>query len=57
MLGFFSDVNLCCRHQKVKTIARQDIWLAIEIHGREHIGGREVADIGLGTTWNYMCMD
>ena len=31
MSGFFSDVNLCCHHQKVKTIARQDIWLAVEI--------------------------
>ena len=57
MSGFFSDVNLCCRHQKVKTIARQDIWLAIEIRGREHIGGRGVADIGSGTVGGYMCTD
>ena len=57
MSGFFSDVNLCCHHRKVKTIARQNIWLAIEIRGHEHVGGRGVADIGSGTVGGYMCTD
>ena len=47
MAGFFHDVNLCARHRKVITINRQDIWLAITIRGREHVGGRpQVADVG-----------
>ena len=57
MSGFFSDVNLCCHHRKVKTIARQDIWLAIEIRGHEHVGGRGVVDVGPGTVGGYMCTD
>ena len=57
MSGFFNDVNLCCRHRKVKTIARQDIWLVIEIRGHEHIGSRGSADVGSGTVRVYMCTD
>ena len=57
MSGFFSDVNLCCHHRKVKTIARQDIWLAIEISGLKHVGGQGVADVGPGTIGGYMCTD
>ena len=41
----------------MKTIARQDIWLAIEIRGCEHVGGRGVVDIGSGTVEGYMCTD
>ena len=57
MSGFFSDVNLCCHHRKVKTIARQDIWLVIEVRGCEHIDGRGVADVGSRTAGGYMCTD
>ena len=57
MSGFFNDVNLCCCHRKVKTIVRQDIWLAIEIRGCEHVGGRGSADVGSGTVGGYMCTD
>ena len=39
MAGYFHDVNLCARHRKVITINRQDVWLAIIIRGREHVGG------------------
>ena len=39
------DVNLCTLHRRVVTIDRKDIWLAIQIRGREHIGGkRNVSD-------------
>ena len=33
MSGYFHDVLLCALHQKVKTINRQDIWLAIQLCG------------------------
>ena len=47
MAGYFHDVHLCALHRKVKTINRQDIWLAISIRGREHIGGKpQVSDVG-----------
>ena len=46
MAGFFGDVNLCAVHCKVKMISCKDMVLAIEIRGREHIGGRASADVG-----------
>ena len=47
MAGYFHDVHLCALHRKVKTINRQDIWLAIEIRGRDHVGGKD-AIVGHG---------
>ena len=38
-------------------IVRQDIWLAIEIRGHEHVGRRGSADVGSGMVGGYMCTD
>ena len=38
--GFLMDVNLWALHRRVVTIDRKDIWLAIQIRGREHVGGK-----------------
>ena len=58
MCGFFSDVNLCAHHRKVKTISRKDINVAIEVRGREHVGGKgSSADVGPSTTSNYFVSD
>ena len=58
MAGYFHDVNLCARHCKVITINRQDIWLAITIRGREHVGGRaQVADVGSCNVSGYTIAD
>ena len=47
MAGFFSDVNLCAVHRKVVTINRKDVWLSIELRGRDHVGGkRNISDTG-----------
>ena len=47
MAGFFRDTNLCAIHRKVITVNRKDVWLAVEIRRREHVGGRpQVADVG-----------
>ena len=48
MLGFFNDINLCAIHRKVKTISRKDVDLAIEIRGTQHVGGKELSDVGTG---------
>ena len=46
--GFFHDVNLCAIHRRVVTINRKDIWLAIELRGRDHVGGKsQISDIGV----------
>ena len=57
MAGFFGDVNLCAMHQKVKSISRKDMALAIEIRGREHIGGRASADVGGSNVGGYLASD
>ena len=58
MGGFFHDVNLCALHRKVKTINRKDVTLAIEIRGREHVGGRpQVSDVGSVNTSRYRIAD
>ena len=45
--GFFSDVNLCAVHRKVVTVNRKDVWLAIELRGRDHVGGKpNISDTG-----------
>ena len=47
MVGFFHDINLCAIHRKVITVNRKDVWLATEIRGREHVGGKpQVSDVG-----------
>ena len=44
--AFFHDINLCTIHRKVVTVNRKDIWLATEIRGREHVGGKpQVSDV------------
>ena len=57
MAGFFEDVNLCAVHRKVKMISRKDMVLAIEIRGREHIGGRASADVGGSNVGGYFASD
>ena len=58
MAGYFHDVNLCALHRKVKTINRQDIWLAITIRGREHVGGKaQVSDVGASNVSGYTIAD
>ena len=49
MTGFFNDVNLCAIHRKVKTISKKDINLVIEIHGTQHVNGKELSDVGPGS--------
>ena len=47
MAGFWHDANLCALHRKVVTVNHKDVWLATEICGREHVGGRpQVSDVG-----------
>ena len=47
MAGFFRDANLCAIHRKVITVNRKDVWLAVEVRGHEHVGGRpQVSDVG-----------
>ena len=58
MVGYFHDVNLCALHRKVKMINRQDIWLAITIRGREHVGGKaQVSDVGASNVSGYTIAD
>ena len=58
MSGFYHDINLCALHRKVKTINRQDIWLAITIRGREHVGGKpQVTDVGACNISGYRVAD
>ena len=47
MAGFFRDANLCAIHRKVITVNQKDVWLAVEVRVREHVGGRpQVSDVG-----------
>ena len=48
MSGFFNDVNLGVIHRKVKMISWKDINLAIKIRGTQHVGGKELSDVGPG---------
>ena len=48
LAGFFHDVNLCAIHRRVITINRKDIWLAIELRGHDHIGGKsQISEVGV----------
>ena len=56
--GFLMDANLCALHQRVITIAQRDVWLAIQLRGREHLGGKpNVSDTGVFNTGEYFSSD
>ena len=58
MAGYFHDIHLCALHRKVKTINRQDIWLAIEIRGRDHVGGKtQLSDVRATSAVEYTVAD
>ena len=58
MAGYFHDVHLCALHRKVKTINHQDIWLAIQIRGRDHVGGKmQLSDVGATNAAGYTVAD
>ena len=58
MAGFYNDVNLCALHRKVITINRKDVWLAIQLRGCDHVGGRgEVSDVGAVNVSKYQVAD
>ena len=58
MAGFFSDVNLCAVHRKVVTVNRKDVWLAIELKGRDHVGGKpNISDTGACNFGQYNVRD
>ena len=47
MAGFFRDANLCMIHRKVIMVNKKDVWLAVEVRGHGHVGGRpQVLDVG-----------
>ena len=50
-------MNLCAVYCKVKTISHKDMVLAIEIRGREHIGGWASADMGGSNIGGYFASD
>ena len=56
--GFLLDVNLCALHRKVITIDRKDVWLAVQVRGREQVGGKpNVSDTGVHSTADWMSAD
>ena len=56
--GFFLDVNLCALHHKVITIDRKDVWLAVQVRGREQVGGKpNISDTGVHSTADLMSSD
>ena len=58
MCGFFADYNLCALHRKVVTINREDVWLAIQIRGRDHVGGKaQVSDVGASNVSKHLIAD
>ena len=58
LAGFYNDVNLCAVHRKVVTINRKDVWLAIQLRGRDHVGGRgQVSDVGAVNISRYQVAD
>ena len=58
MCGFFADCNLCALHRKVVTINRKDIWLAIQIRGRDHVGGKaQVSNVGASNVSKHLIAD
>ena len=58
MCGFFAYCNLCALHRKVVTINRKDIRLAIQIRGRDHVGGKaQVSDVGASNVSKHLIAD
>ena len=58
LAGFLMDVNLCALHRKVVTIDRKDVWLAIQVRGREQVGCKpNVSDTGMHSTATFMSSD
>ena len=58
MAEYFHDVHLCALHRKVKTIICQDIWLAIQIRGRDHVGGKtQLSNAGATNASGYTVVD
>ena len=58
LAGFYNDVNLCALHRNVVTINRKDVWLAIQLRGRDHVGGRgQVSDVGAVNVSKYQVAD
>ena len=58
LAGFYNDVNLCAVHRKVITINRKGVWLAIQLRGRDHVGGRgQVLDVGAVNVSRYQVAD
>ena len=52
------DVNLCALHRRVVTIDWKDVWLAIQVRGREQVGGKpNVSDTGMHSTADFMSSD
>ena len=58
LAGFLMDVNLCALHGKVVTIDCKDVWLAIQVRGREQVGGKpNVSDTGMHSTADFISLD
>ena len=58
LAGFYNDVNLCAIHCKVVTINQKDVWLAVQLRGRDHVGGRgQVSDVGAVNISRYQVAD
>ena len=56
--GFYSDVNLCALHRNHVTIGKKDIWLAVQIRGTDHVGGKgNMSDTGLVNTCDSFLSD
>ena len=56
--GFYSDVNLCALHRNRVTIGKKDIWLAVQIRGTDHIGGKgNMSDTGMVNTSDSFLSD
>ena len=58
LTGFYNDINLCAVHHKVVTINQKDVWLAVQLRGRDHVGGRgQVSDVGAVNVSRYQVAD
>ena len=58
LVGFYNDMNLYAVHHKVVTINRKDVWLAVQLRGRDHVGGRgQVSDVGAINVSRYQVAD
>ena len=56
--GFFLNINLYGIHHKVVTINRKDMWLAVQVRGREQVEGKpNVSDTVVHSTVDWMSTD